>query len=274
MAIVFKAGVGYDPAENDRGLPRTGRDPVSAAARSVDGTAVSAVILAVGIALAGWFMGHGFVRGRTASRYVEVKGLAEREVAADLALWPLRFVTTGDDLAVAQAEITRDTREVYAFLAKHGIDTAAVQLLALEVSDANANRFQGERGGTRFVIQQTVMVRSDKPQVVLAASQRVSELVRAGVILSSSGEYGIGGPTFVFTKLNQLKPAMVKEATANARAAAAQFAADSRTALGDIRYANQGVFVILPRDQAPGVNEGGQVQKIVRVVSTVQYLLE
>jgi hypothetical protein len=242
--------------------------------RSFDGTAFGALVLAAGIALGGWFVGHGFLRGRTAARFVEVKGLAEREVAADLALWPLRFVTTGDDLAVAQAEITRDTREVYAFLAKHGIDTAAVQLLALEVSDANANRFQGERGGTRFVIQQTVMVRSDKPQVVLAASQRVSELVRAGVILSSSGEYGIGGPTFVFTKLNQLKPAMVKEATANARAAAAQFAADSRTNLGDIRYANQGVFVILPRDQAPGVNEGGQLQKIVRVVSTVQYLLE
>jgi len=242
--------------------------------KTFDRPALPALILAVGLALGGWFVGHGFVRGRSASRHVEVKGLAEREVAADLALWPFRFVSTGDDLAVAQAEITRDTREVYSFLARHGIDTAAVQLLALEVSDAHANRFQSERGGTRFVIQQTVMVRSDKPQVVLAASQRVSELVRAGVILSSSGEYGIGGPTFVFTKLNQLKPAMVAEATSNARAAAQQFAADSRTTLGDIRYANQGLFVILPRDQAPGVNEGGQLQKIVRVVSTVQYLLE
>ena len=247
---------------------------MSPAPRYGDGTALSAFVLATGIALGGWFVGHGFLRGRTASRYVEVKGLAERQVAADLALWPLRFVSTGNDLSVAQAEITKDTRAVYTFLSRHGIDTAAVQLLALEVSDAEANRFQGERGGTRFVIQQTVMVRSDKPDVVLAASQRVSELVSAGVILSSSGEYGVGGPTFVFTKLNQLKPAMVAEATANARAAAQQFAADSRTSLGDIRYANQGIFVILPRDQALGVNEGGQLQKIVRVVSTVQYLLD
>ncbi len=242
--------------------------------RPFDRSTFAALVLALGIALAGWFVGHGFLRGRTAARFVEVKGLAEQEVAADLALWPLRFVTTGDDLSAAQTEITRDTREVYTFLGRHGIDTSAVQLLALEVSDAEANRFQSERGGTRFVIQQTVMVRSDKPRVVLAASQRVSELVRAGVVLSSSGEYGIGGPTFVFTNLNQLKPAMVAQATANARAAAEQFAADSRTRLGDIRYANQGIFVILPRDQAPGVSEGGQLQKIVRVVSTVQYLLE
>jgi hypothetical protein len=247
---------------------------MTARAQALGSALAPAAVLALGLALAGWFVGHGFLRGRTATRYVEVKGLAEQEVAANLALWPLRFVATGDDLAVTQAEITRDTREVFAFLARHGIDTAGVQLMALEVSDAEANRFQGERGGTRFVIQQTLMVRSHKPEVVLTASQRVSELVRAGVVLSSSGEYGIGGPTFVFTKLNDLKPAMVKQATANARAAAEQFAADSRTTLGDIRYANQGVFVILPRDQAPGVNEGAQLQKIVRVVSTVQYLLE
>jgi uncharacterized protein len=232
------------------------------------------LILALGLTLGGWFIGHGFARGRATDRYVEVKGLAEREVTADLALWPLRFVTTGNDLSVAQVQIIRDTRQVFAFLGRHGIDTSAVQLQALEVSDAHANRFAGERAGPRFVIQQTVLVRSGKPEVVLQASQRVSELVAAGVVLSSSGEYGIGGPTFVFTRLNELKPAMVKAATASARAAAEQFAADSRTELGGIRHANQGVFVILPRDQAPGANEGAQPQKVVRVVSTVQYYLK
>ncbi len=233
----------------------------------------SAVVLALGIALGGLFIGHGFASGRAADRYVEVKGLAEREVTADLALWPLRYVSTGDDLAATQTQITRNTRQVYAFLARNKIDTSSVQLQALEVSDAFANRFPGERGGPRYVIQQTVMVRSGSPDVVRLASQRVSELVAAGVVLSSTGEYGIGGPTFVFTKLNQLKPSMVREATANARAAAEQFAADSRSELGGIRQANQGVFVILPRDQAPGVNEGAQLQKTVRVVSTVQYFL-
>jgi hypothetical protein len=238
-----------------------------------DGLFLSAVVIAVGLALGGWFIGHGFTQGHSSVRYVEVKGLAEREVTADLALWPLRYVSTGNDLTVAQAGLTRSTRQVFAFLTRHGIDTTAVQLQALEVSDADANRFPGERAGPRFVIQQTVIVRSRAPDVVMAASQRVSELVAGGVILSSSGEYGIGGPTFIFTRLNQLKPAMVAEATANAREAAQQFATDSRSALGGIRQASQGVFVILPRDQAPGVNESGQLQKIVRVVSTVQYIL-
>jgi hypothetical protein len=235
---------------------------------------LAAIILALGLAASGLFIGHGIASGRATDRYVEVKGLAEREVTADLALWPLRYVSTGDDLGAAQAQITRSTRQVFAFLSRHGIDTASVQLQALEVSDAFANRFPGERGGPRYVIQQTVMVRSGSPAVVMAASQRVCELVGGGVVLSSSGEYGIGGPTFIFTKLNQLKPSMVKEATANARVAAEQFAADSRSDLAGIRQANQGVFVILPRDQAPGINEGAQLQKVVRVVSTVQYFLK
>ena len=238
-----------------------------------DRTLVSAIILGIGLALCGWFVGRGFSEGRSTDRYVEVKGLAEREVTADLALWPLRYVATGNDLGLAQAGITRSTRQVFAFLSRHGIDTSAVQLQGLEVSDAFANRFPGERAGPRFVIQQTIIVRSSKPEVVMATSQRVSELVGAGVVLSSSGEYGMGGPTFVFSRLNQLKPSMVAEATANARAAAEQFAKDSRSALGEIRRASQGVFVILPRDQAPGINESAQLQKIVRLVSTVQYAL-
>ena len=112
-----------------------------------DRSLASAVMMALGLALGGWFIGHGFASGRASDRYVEVKGLAEREVTADLALWPLRYVSTGNDLTAAQAQITRNTRQVFAFLNRNGIDTTAVQLQALEVSDAFANRFPGERAG-------------------------------------------------------------------------------------------------------------------------------
>src|SRR5688500_4698954 len=100
-----------------------------------DRSVVSALILALGFSLGGLFIGHGFASGRAADRYVEVKGLAEREGTANLALWPLRYVPTGDDLSAAQAQIARSTRQVFTFLGRHGIDTASVQLQALEVSD-------------------------------------------------------------------------------------------------------------------------------------------
>lgn len=66
---------------------------------------------------------------------------------------------------------------------------------------------------------------------------------------------------------------MIGESTARAREAAQKFAADSQASLGGIKHANQGLFEILPRDQATGITEGSQINKTVRVVSTVDYFL-
>lgn len=235
---------------------------------------IPALIVAIGIALGGWLGGRGIAAVKAADRYVSVKGVAEREVQADLALWPLRVVAAGNDLAAAQASVTHSIARIRAFLVRNGIDTSQAELQEIQVTDAYANAYRpaGETP-TRYVVRQTLMVRSPQPAKVLVASQRVGELVAAGVVLSSQ-EYGPSGPTFLFTRLNDVKPAMIAAATANARAAAEQFAEDSRTSLAGIRHANQGVFVILPRDQASGITEESQPNKIVRVVTTVEYFLK
>jgi uncharacterized protein len=237
---------------------------------------VPAITVAVGIALAGLLVGNGFARGRAAVRSVSVKGVAEQEVRADLAIWPIRVVGAGNDLAVANAKVVTSIADVKRFLARHDVDTSQVQLAAFTVSDADAAEYGGNRRTNRFLIRQTLLVRSNQPDRVLAASQQVGELAAIGVAISSgTSEYGPGadGPSFVFTGLNDLKPKMIAEATARAREAGEQFAKDSRSTLGDIRHANQGVFEILPRDQAPGLSEGSQIAKIVRVVSTIDYFL-
>jgi uncharacterized protein len=242
---------------------------------NTDRSVVASAILALGLILGGLFIGAGFARGRASDRYVEVKGVAERDVKADLALWPLRLVAAGNDLVAAEARIAQNTSQVFAFLRRHGIDSSQVELQSIDVTDAFASEYGGDhQPQVRYVITRTVMVRSPSVDVVMATSAKVGELVSSGVVLSSGRiGYGPSGPTFLFTKLNDLKPSMLKEAAANARQAADQFAADSRSRLGGIRQANQGVFVILPRDQAQGITEQTQVLKTVRVVSTVQYYL-
>ena len=241
---------------------------------TTDRTIVGSAILAAGLLLAGLLIGVGFAKGRDADRYVTVKGVSEREARADLAIWPLGVVAADDDLGRAHASVQRSVREIKAFLVRNQIDTTDVTLQQFVVNDALTNQYAGAQVTTRFVIRQTVVVRSTQPERVAAASQRVGELVSAGVVLSSGGEYGPGGPTYVFTKLNDLKPPMIAEATARAREGAEQFARDARSELGGIRRANQGIFEILPRDQAPGIFEGNQILKTVRVVSTVEYLLQ
>lgn len=235
----------------------------------------AALLVGVGVALAGGLVGHGFERGRAADRYVTVKGVAERDVEADVALWPLRFVATDDELAVAQARIETAERTVRAFLERQGIPQEQVEIEGLQVDDRLASPYRSGSGGTgsRFIITQTLRVRSEEPERVQQASQKVSELVEAGVVLSASGGPG-SGPAYVFQRLNDHKPAMIAEATASAREAALQFAQDSGSRLGGIRRANQGVFVVLAQDRAPGVAEPTQRTKTLRVVSTLEYFLE
>jgi hypothetical protein len=239
------------------------------------GRLAEALIVGASLALAGWFVGHGFASARSADRFVTVKGVAEREVKADLALWPLRLVASNDDLAHAYASLQESMGKVRAFLAHEGIDLADSEVQSFSVTDANAQQFGAGAGDRdRFVIQQTLVVRSRDPEQVKAVSGKISELVGAGVVLSSGAEYGAGGPIFIFSGLNELKPAMIAEATGRAREAAEQFAKDSRSGIGGIRRANQGLFEILPRDPTPGASESSQLKKVVRVVTTVDYLLQ
>jgi len=238
---------------------------------------VLATVLAAGVALAaGLVAGTGLARVRGADGYVRVKGVAEREVRADVAIWPIHVVAADNDLNAAHARLERNVAGVRQFLSAQGLDTMQISLQGFSVSDAWANEYPSQRAPAfRFVVRETVVLRSADPDKVLKASQRVGDLASIGVSLSSGGENGpTGGPTFIFSGLNALKPQMIADATARAREAADQFARDSHSSLGAIRQANQGVFEILPRDEAPGIAEGSQVAKRVRVVSTIDYFLK
>jgi len=235
---------------------------------------VPTIILAAGMVLAGALLGSGFRASRAADRFVTVKGVAEREVEANLALWPLQIVTADNDLGAAQARMDLLVERTRAFLRENAVTDDQVTIQAFKVTDAQANAYQSGNVSNRFIITQTLMIRSEEPRVLQAASQRVGELVQAGVVLTSGQEYGPGGPTYVFTRLNDLKPEMLAQATSRAREAAVEFAAASGSEVGKIRRANQGVFQILPRDPAVGQSEQNQLFKTVRVVTTVEYLLE
>ena len=230
---------------------------------------VGALILGLGLAGAGFLIGRGFERGRSADRYVTVKGLAESFVTADLAVWPLRITATGEDLARVQEQIDRDLSTVTSFLTEQEIEPEAIQPQRVEVTDLLAQPYRPEGvGDNRFIVAQTIIVRTEQVERVARLNQQTGELVKRGVVLADTG-----GPTYLFTRLNEIKPEMLAEATRNARVSAEQFAVDSGSALAEIRRASQGLFEILPRDPAPGLMEANQVDKKVRVVSTIEYRL-
>ena len=229
----------------------------------------AAVLLALGLLGGGYFVGHGFAVGRSADRYVTVKGLAETFVTADLAVWPLRLTATGNDLGQVQEQIDAGLATITNFLREHEIEADAIQPQRVEVTDLLAQPYRPEGAGdNRFILAQTVIVRTEQVDRVAGLNQQTGELIRRGVVLVDTG-----GPTYLFTRLNDIKPELLVEATTNARAAAAQFATDSGSEIAEIRRASQGVFEILARDPAPNLFEPNQLDKKVRVVSTIEYRL-
>jgi uncharacterized protein len=239
----------------------------------VNGTAIAiAAGTALGLAAGGVAVGSGIRAFRSADRFVSVKGIAEKQVKADLALWPLRITATSNTLPDAQARIAADANTVRKFFESGGLPARSIEVQGVEATDLLAQAYrQGPPPANRYIVAQMLMVRSGDVERIAALSQRIGEIVAAGVVLSAEG--GPQGPFYLFTRLNDIKPGMIAEATRNARAAAEQFANDSNASLGPIRQAAQGLFQILPRDAAPGQTEEKQLMKTVRVVSTVDYLL-
>lgn len=222
--------------------------------------------VALGLIIGGGLVGNGIVNANVGDRTVTVRGLAEKDVKADLAVLPIRFTTSGDVLADAQAKIDSDLVIVRRFLVQQGYPEAAVTLGRFEVTDTQAREYTSNTQGPRYILAQSVSVRSGDVDRILRTSRAMNELVRQGVVIQD-----FTGPTFIFTKLNSVRPAMIAEATAAARSGAEQFAKDAKTQLGPIKEATQGSFEITDRD---GVGDSSQSpDQKVRVVTTVRYQL-
>lgn len=223
-------------------------------------------IWAAGIVLAGYVLGSQ-IATLTADSSVQVRGSAEMPVVADLATWSLNVSASGNDLTEVQKQLSSDLGKIRTFLEKHGIPAADVEMLSLSVSDARANQYSNNTGGDRFVVSGGMSVRTANLDGIMKAKNGLDELLGQGVVLTSSY-----GPNYAFTKLNDAKLDLVSRATAEAYKAAEQFAKDSGSHVGGIKRATQGSVQILGRDSYLGESE--QANKILRVVTTVDYTLE
>lgn len=224
----------------------------------------SAAILAAGLVAGGYLLGNGLVRAKDADRSVTVRGLAERDVTADLATWTISYSSTAENLGDAQASVDRDSASIRAFFKELGFPDNALEPTAVNVSSYSNN------GIPQFTVRQRMSLRTGDIKRAQDAVRRQFELVRRGVVLEEGS-----GMAYTFTKLNAIKPPMVAEATKDARASAEQFAKDSGTSVGGIKSATQGYFSVEARDGDSGGAWGASDTpfKKVRVVTTVDFYL-
>lgn len=224
-----------------------------------------AAAIALGTALGGWFIGRGFTDARALERVVNVKGLSEREVPADVAIWPLQLNVADNDLGALVATVEKQKSMVTEFLKARGFADDEITIGAPAIVDKQAQSYGNDDARFRYLAQQVVTVYTKKIDAVRSANRELLELGRAGVVFTQEN-YELK-TQYLFQGLNEIKPAMIEEATRNARTVAEKFAADSESRLGKLKSASQGQFTVEDRDSNnPHV-------KRVRVVSTLEYYL-
>lgn len=232
---------------------------------------IPAALLAGGIAFAGVQIGQGIERFRLADRSIVVKGLAERDVKSDFAVWTLSFRRAENEFAAVQRALAEDRAQVVSFLRQHGFTEDEIEVRPLQVQDLLAREYGTDQVALRFNGQGQVLVKSTRVEAVAAAANAIDPLIQAGVQLGGDGE--ASAPRYQLRGFNELKPLLLQEATLSAREQAKKFAADAGATLGPVKQANQGTIRILD-DDGSDMDTSRTLGKRLRVVSTFEFSLE
>ena len=221
------------------------------------------IAIVAGLTLLGFFISKGLTKIANQEQYVTVKGLAEREVLANKVVWPLPYKCVSNDMQKLYGEIEKNKNIVLSYLKDGGITDSEIVISAPAVTDRLAQSYVPDNIQFRYQAEAVITVISPQVEKVIELMGKQIELMKDGVIISNEYNYQT---QFEYTALNDIKPAMVEEATRNARAVAQKFAEDSDSKLGKIRQASQGQFTISSDETTPQI-------KNIRVVTTVKYEL-
>ncbi len=224
-------------------------------------------IFSAALIASGYLLGDGLRRAKGAERSISVRGVSERDVTANLATWTISFSQEGSELDMVNARVEQQSAAVRRFFATSGFKPSDISDSGVSFNRVHVTNDEGQRVETRVRVTRSVQLRTAEVLKAQQAHERLPALLRDGVELDGSNL------NYSFTRLNQLKPEMIAEATKRARASAEQFARDSGAEVGQIRTASQGYFSVGPRDGAEGEDSSASdspFQK-VRVVTSVDY---
>lgn len=235
---------------------------------------IPALIVAAGVASAGWFAGQGLEGFRKADRFITIKGLAEKDVKSDYAIWVISFRRAAETYQDLQQMLRQDREAVVSFLSQRGFAPQDIESRSLRITDLMAREYGQQDGfAFRYTGQGSVVVRSTQVDQVAKVSNELDPLIQAGVQISSDGPNG-GAPRYLLRGFNDIKPILLEQAVQNAAEQAQKFAADAGAKLGRIKHANQGNIQILDDDGTEEYSSGMTIGKRLRVVSTFQYELD
>lgn len=224
-----------------------------------------AIVVALGMAINGFFIAHAIIKFKTSDRSIMVKGLAEREVKSDVGELILTFKNTGNNLLEMQNKNDQDKKTVINFLKNKNFNDEEINVDYVELFDRQTKEYMDNaKSDTRYIITNRIKVNTTKVDLIKNVANQMDELIKQQVNISISTRY-------YFTKFADLRSVMIAEATKSARQAAVQFAQDSGSKVSEIKHAVQGAFSITSPNAE--YDEAGSLHKKIRVVTTVTFNL-
>ncbi|MGS0675176.1 SIMPL domain-containing protein [Shewanella sp. 0m-4] len=222
-------------------------------------------LLCFGLIMSASTVGDKLIKMKAMDRTVTVKGLAEKEVRANIAIWPIRFSEVDNNLNDLYQTVQSKTNKVVEFLQQQGFSDSEITVALPAIEDRQAQGYVDPNVKYRYAAKISISLYTDKVDLLLKTRTNMLSLVKDGIAISDQ-DYN-SKAQFLFTELNRVKPEMIQSATQNARQVAEKFAKDSNSKLGKIKKATQGQFSINDRDSnTPYI-------KKIRIVSTLTYYL-
>ena len=220
------------------------------------------LFVAIGLAVAGYYIGQTLYNAKVALNTAEVKGLAERRVTADRVNWSISFKVSGktkEEIPNLYKEAEKQQQIIVDLLKENGFAESEIQSGVLDYQYYEYRDESQKLVDESHTLAGSISIESDKVNLVREVRNKVSKLISQGIDIEN------GAPSFYFTKLNEIKPEMLSEATKNARIAANEFAKNAGVKVGGIRSAEQGSFFI--RDAGEEYGDTAKIEKDVRVVT-------
>ncbi len=236
-------------------------------------------LIALGLTFGGYHVGQGFIKSKITQRFISVKGLSERVIMADFVNWGMSIQAAGPKLESAVQKLEESKTKLITFLTENGFDSNEVENDRFKAEDTfSYMQFNSQPTeqmlNSRYRLSQVMIVRTKDVMKVYHAYQKLTELLKEGVMIDSTNQYYSSGPIYNLTFFNDIKGDMLTEAVSNARKSAEIFAQDSNSKLGKLKSANQGVFTISALEGNDAMNEPGSLRKKVRALITQEYYLD
>ncbi len=221
------------------------------------------LFIALGLVALGYLVSQTVLKVKGLERTVSVKGLSERLVKADVAIYPIEFTVADNNPLNLYKKISFYKAAVLKFLKDEGFSDSEISISPPGITDNYATNYNSN-ARFRYTGKVVITLYTHKVDKVVNLGKELFKLNQKG-IMATNVKFDT---TYLYTKLNTIKPVMVDEAIQNAKKAAEKFAQESHSILGKIKSARQGYFSITDRDpNTPYI-------KRIRVVVDIVYYLK